>query len=236
MIKSKSISDGNLKHISNDEMPREKLMTRGASALTNSELIAILLRTGSKSGGSVLQVSKKVLLQANNSLEKLFNFNLKDLTAINGIGFAKAITLFAAFELSHRLVEEQQKELKEKFSNPENVFHYYQNRISLLNVEEFRVILLNNANRYIKDFIVSKGILNASVVHPREVFREAIVENAASIILLHNHPSGECSPSEEDIKITSQLKKSGNIIDILVIDHIIISKNSYFSFKEHSMM
>lgn len=224
------------KQLPEEEMPREKLVKYGASALTNSELIAILLRTGSSNGNSVLHVAMQILVNADHSLEKLFNFRIKDLTKIKGIGFAKAITLFAAFELSHRFAEEQKEELKEKFTNPENVFRYFQNRLSLLNVEEFRIIMLNNANRFIKDYLVTKGILNASVVHPREVFREAISENAASLILIHNHPSGESNPSNEDLKITKQLESAGKIIDISVLDHIIISKNSYFSFKENNLL
>jgi len=224
------------KEIPYQDRPREKLQNFGSKSLNNVELLAILLRTGSRHGNSVIQVARNILKKADNSLEKLFNFKLKDLTEIKGIGSAKAVTLFAAFELAHRLEEEQKEELKNKFSQPEHVFNYYKSRISLLQVEEFRILLLNNANRFINDIIITRGILNASVVHPREVFRDAIIERAAHIILIHNHPSGESHPSKEDIDITEQLVKAGKLIDIPVLDHIIVAKNSYFSFKEDGLI
>ncbi len=233
---SNSKSPATLKEYSSEDLPREKLLKKGVNALTNTELIAILLRTGSTGGNSVLEVSRRILNNADNSLEKLFKFSIKDLISIKGIGIAKAVTLFAAFELSYRLRAEQKKELINKFINPQNVFDYFKDRLSLLNVEEFRIVILNNANNYINDFLISKGILNSTSVHPREVFREAIRENAAHIILIHNHPSGEIRPSREDIRITEQLHKAGKIIGIPVLDHVIITKNRYFSFKENDLL
>ena len=168
-------------------------------------------------------------------LKSIATTPIKELLAIPGIGKAQAKRLIAAFELGSRYVAEQTIP-NIALVNPQMVYEIMGPRLSMLDVEEFHVLLLNNSSRVIEDYMVTKGIANHTLVHPREVFRRAILRSATSIILVHNHPSGKRTASKEDIAITKQMVKAGEILDIRVIDHMIICGDTYFSFDEEGMM
>ncbi len=213
-----------------DDRPREKLKLRGEQSLTDAELLAILLRTGTK-GKSVITIAQELITSYGN-LAKLSSKSLSVLMKTSGIGKDKAATLLAAFELSRRIQSQNKWFSNKKITSPSDVAEIF---IPLLKdelKEKFILINLNSANKIINYNVISIGNLNSSVVHPREVFKSAIENSAASVILMHNHPSGNCSPSQEDIKLTKKMVDSGKLLDIPVFDHIIVAGNSYTSFVE----
>ncbi len=219
-----------VKDIPLDDRPREKLILRGSQSLTDAELLAILLRTGTK-GVSVIEVAQK-LVSKHSNLAQLAIQSVESLQKNLGIGKDKAATLVAAFEISRR-VESQSKSFSNKsIVSPSDIAKIF---IPLLRdevKEKFIVVSLNSANRIIRYDIISTGSLTESVVHPREVFKIAIENNSANIILLHNHPSGNCEASNADIKITKRLVEAGKLFGIEVFDHIIVAENNYYSFVE----
>lgn len=223
-----------VKEIPLDDRPREKLLLRGAQSLTDAELIAILLRTGIK-GISVIEVAQQLIKKYIN-LAQLATQSAQSLQNNLSIGKDKAATLLAAFEISRR-VESQSKWFSNKtIVSPSDVADIF---IPLMRdevKEKFIVISLNSANKIIRYNIISVGNLTSSVVHPREVYKIAIENNSASIILMHNHPSGNPEPSGEDIQITKKLVEAGKILDINVFDHIIIGGNKYTSFVENRII
>jgi len=217
-----------------DDRPREKLMLRGPQNLSDAELIAILLRTGKK-GKSVISVAQE-MVSVHRNLTILASKTLSDLMKTGGIGKDKAATLLAAFELSRRIQSQSKWFSEKKITSPKDVADIF---IPLLRdevKEKFLLVCLNSANKIITYEIISVGNLNSSVVHPREVFKVAIDHSSASIILLHNHPSGNPEPSNEDIAITKKIVESGIILDIPVFDHIIIAGNIYTSFVEKRLI
>lgn len=217
-----------------DDRPREKLMLRGPHNLTDAELLAILLRTGKK-GKTVINVAQEII-QVHKNLAVLASKTLSDLVKIGGIGKDKAATLLAAFELSRRILSQSKWFSERKITSPQDVAEIF---IPLLRdemKEKFILVCLNSANKIIAHDEISVGNLNSSVVHPREVFKAAIDHRSASIILLHNHPSGNPEPSNEDISITKKMVESGKILDIPVFDHIIIAGNSFTSFVERRLI
>jgi DNA repair protein RadC len=217
-----------------DDRPREKLMLRGPQNLSDAELLAILLRTGRK-GKTVISVAQEIISTYGN-LAVLASKTLSDLTKISGIGKDKAATLLASFELSRRILSQSKWFNNRKITSPQDVAEIF---IPLLRdelKEKFILVCLNSANKIIGHEIISVGNLNSSVVHPREVFKAAIDQRSASIILLHNHPSGNPDPSNEDISITKKMVESGKILDIPVFDHIIIAGNSFTSFVEKRLI
>jgi DNA repair protein RadC len=206
------------------------LILRGSQNLTDAELLAILLRTGTK-GKSVLGIAQEIINKEVN-LSVLASKSLDSLTKIPGIGKDKAATLLAAFEISRRIQSQSKLFSNKKISSPMDVAEIF---IPLLRdelKEKFIVVCLNSANRIIKQETISIGNLNSSVVHPREIFKVAIDSSAASIILIHNHPSSNPDPSNEDISVTKKIVESGKIMDIPVFDHIIIAGGAYTSFVE----
>jgi DNA repair protein RadC len=213
-----------------DDRPREKLILRGVQNLTDAELIAILLRTGTK-GISVINLAQE-LLNKNKNLAVLAALPFSNLLKTNGIGKDKAATLIAAFEINRR-IESQSKWLSnKKITSPKDVADIF---IPLLRdevKEKFILVCLNSANKVIKFEVISVGNLNSSVVHPREIFKAAIENNSASVILIHNHPSGNPEPSSEDISITKKIVEAGKILDIPVFDHLIIAGNLFTSFVD----
>ncbi|MEJ2542743.1 MAG: DNA repair protein RadC [Calditrichaceae bacterium] len=217
-----------------DERPREKLIQLGPQSVTNAELIAILLGQGTAKLNA-LELAKR-LLREFKSLEALSGASLEEMQKIPGIGPAKAVTLLAAFQLYRNLQKQKAENEIVSFRNPEQVAKIYQPVLGSLQKESFFVILLNSAMKRILDFEVSRGTLDASLVHPREVFNVAVRNLAKGIIVMHNHPSGEMKPSEEDIKTTERLVESGKILEIPVYDHLIISENSYYSFRENGLI
>ncbi len=203
------------------ERPRERLVARGPGALNHAELIAILLRTGLK-GANVVQVGQG-LLQKYGSLNALALATVDELKQVPGIGRDKAATLVAAFALAKRM-EEERREESPPLDNPATVVQFMRETNRLRNVEEFQVLLLNVRKRLIRMEEISHGLLDTILVHPREVFRAAIAANAAAIVLVHNHPSGDPAPSEADIKVTRDLIRAGQLLKIEVVDHVIIGR------------
>ena len=215
------------------ERPRERLVARGPDALTHAELIAILLRTGLK-GANVVQVGQS-LLQKYGSLNALALATVDELKQVPGIGRDKAATLVAAFALAKRMEEERRDE-SPVLDNPATVVQFMRETNRLNNVESFQVLLLNVRKRLIRMEEISHGLLDTILVHPREVFRAAIAANAAAIVLVHNHPSGDPAPSEADIKVTRDLIRAGQLLKIEVVDHVIIGRATPERTKDYSSL
>ena len=217
-----------------DERPREKLINNGPESISSAELIAILLGQGSVQHNA-LDMARH-LIKRFHSLEGLAGASLTELQEVAGIGPAKAVTLLAAFQLYRNLQKESAEKQVLTFKDPAAVAEIYKPVLGHLKKESFYVILLDNAMKRIADFEISRGLLNASLVHPREVFNPSIKHSSKGIILIHNHPSGVLEPSVEDISITKKLVESGKILEIPVFDHLIITGNGYYSFKEHQLI
>ena len=215
-----------------DERPRERLLKFGAGRLSTAELLAIILRTGSRER-SAIELAREVLLKFR-SLEEIEDAAVAEFSQIKGIGSSKAAQMKAAFELGRRLLQGgKDAELQNpSFTNSRAVYEYYRPRFYGLKKERFLCVLLDTKNRVFREKIVSDGTLTSSLVHPREVFRYAIKEAAASVLFIHNHPSGDPSPSKDDISITKRLVETGKVIGINVIDHIVISDGTYMSLME----
>jgi DNA repair protein RadC len=216
-----------------DERPRERLLKNGASSLSDAEILAILISSGTKKF-SALDIARS-LLEKHSSLANLASCDPSEFRSVRGLGPARAVTLSAAFELSRR-IESEPFDSRKVIHGPEDIAGYYIPRFRGARAETFHVLLLNTSNHIFRDVLVSQGSLNASIVHPREVFRTAITESAAGIILLHNHPSGNPEPSNEDINITRQLVSAGKLIDIKVLDHIIIAGEAYTSLVQRGII
>jgi len=215
------------------ERPRERLQKFGAEALSAQELLALVIGRGIPKK-SVMNIAQELLVKFGN-VKAISQATIEELSQIKGIGLAKAAQLKACFELGKR--EELEPEFKNyDIKDPESVVKAIRASIRDKAKEHFKLILLNPRNKIIGISTISIGTLNASLVHPREVFKDAIVHSAASVVLAHNHPSGDPEPSEDDIKITNKLVESGRILGIEVIDHIIIGKNNFCSFKERGLM
>lgn len=218
-----------------DERPREKLLAAGAASLSNTELLAVLLRTGTRQR-SVLCIAEEILAHyKERGLFAIVHMPAAELATINGMGTAKAATVLAAVELGRRLAIKAAEHV-EVVQNPEDAACYAMPRFRYEQREHFSVMLLNTKNHILGLKDISIGSLQASVVHPREVFRAAIEYAAASMILFHNHPSGDPSPSREDIAVTKRLVKAGTIMDVPVLDHIILGDNRYISLREKGML
>lgn len=212
-----------------DERPRERMVQSGAASLSNQELLAIILRTGTKSE-SVLQLSNRVLTTFE-GFRLLKEASLEEITEINGIGLAKAVQIMAAVEIGRRI---SNLAFDDRYSirSPEDGANYVMNDMRFLSQEHFVCLYLNTKNQVLHKQTIFIGSLNASIVHPREVFKEAFRRSAASIICIHNHPSGDPTPSREDIEVTKRLVECGKIIGIDVLDHLIIGEKKYVSLKE----
>jgi DNA repair protein RadC len=215
------------------ERPRERLLQHGPQPLTEAELIGILLGKGTRKK-TAIDLARELLDQYE-SLQKLFSRSPSELMKVKGIGSAKAATLSAAFELARR-VQSQKHVDKAPFKRSSDVANHYLPLMRDLRKEVFKVLLLNRANRLVKEITISEGTLEASIVHPREVFREALLEPAAGIILIHNHPSGNASPSEEDLRVTKQLVEAGKLLGIKVYDHIILAGENYRSLADEGLI
>jgi len=213
-----------------NERPREKLLTKGSDALSSAELIAILLGTGT--GKTTAVDLGKSLINKFGSIEQMSQASLKELTEIQGIGPAKAITLMAAFQLSRNMHKEVAEKEFNYFKQPSDVAKIFIPMLGHEKKEVFAIALLDTSGKYMGSEKITIGTLNASLVHAREVFKPAIKHSAASIILVHNHPSGQLTPSAEDLKITKQIVEAGKLLDITVHDHLIITQDSYISLKE----
>jgi DNA repair protein RadC len=210
-----------IKEMPGCERPRERLMDKGADALKTSELVAILLRTGTR-GISALQVAEQ-LLRKFESLESLSRATISELRQVKGVGRDKAIALKAAFTLARRVAQEIHQD-SPTLDTPERVADLLREEARSYDVEHFQVVLLNTRRKLLRVDRVSQGTLDTILVHPREVFKPAIAANAAAVVLVHNHPSGDPTPSEADIKVTRDLIRAGQLLKIDVLDHVIIGR------------
>ncbi len=218
---------------SEDDKPREKLMLKGKSVLTDAELIAILIGSGSRNESAV-DLSKRILASVDNNLNALGKLSISQLMNFKGIGEAKAISIIAAMELGRRRRGEETIDLK-KITSSKAVFEVMQPIIGELSHEEFWVLFLNNSNKILFKTQLSKGGMTGTIVDVRMVFKIALEQNATSIILTHNHPSGKLQASDADIQITKKIKIAGQQLDIPVLDHIIITETGYFSFVDEGI-
>ena len=222
-----------IKFWAEDDRPREKLVLKGKAALSDAELIAILIGSGSRNESAVA-LSKRILASIENNLNKLGKLTVSDLIKYKGIGDAKAISIITALELGRRRRLEEALELP-KITSSTEVFNIMQPLIGELQHEEFWVIYLNNSNKVLHKELLSKGGLTGTFVDVRLVFKKAIDIYATAIILCHNHPSGKLQASDADIQITKKLKEAGRSLDIQILDHVIITEHSYFSFADEGI-
>ena len=228
---------GAIKEWPEDERPRERLMKLGADTLSEAQLLAIVLATGDASSGQSALDLAMYLVCTFDGLRALDAASIAELCQIKGIGPAKATTIKAALELGKRLLgEPAQRHLK--VTSPQDLVNYFQPRLQHLRKEVFKAVLLNTKHQMLKDVTVSEGSLSASLVHPREAFLPAIKESAAAVIFLHNHPSGDPTPSSEDKELTLRLAEVGQLVGISVLDHIIIGSGSpgYISFRDAGLL
>ena len=216
-----------------DDRPREKFLLKGKSSLSDSELLAILIGSGSRNESAV-QLCQRILFSANNNLKQLGKLSIQQLTEFKGIGEAKAISIAAALELGRRRRSEEAITL-DKITSSKVVFEIMQPIIGELPHEEFWVLYLNNSNKVIHKSQLSKGGITGTVVDSRIIFKTALEYNATSLILTHNHPSGKLLASDADKEVTKKLKLAGQQMDIFVLDHIIITENGYYSFNDNGI-
>jgi DNA repair protein RadC len=228
--------DGGIKEWPEDERPREKMLKQGAQALSNAELLALILRTGdTATKKSAIDLGREIISHFGDNLRELGSADLAEICSIKGMGLAKASGLKAAFTLATRFQGRKLEHL-DRFTSPRQVFDYFHHEFRDSRKEYFLTLLLDGKNRIIRRVQVSEGSLNQSIVHPREVFSPAVKESAAAVILVHNHPTGDPAPSTEDITITRRLREAGDIMGIKVLDHIIVGDGKYISFVEQGLI
>ncbi|MCD4703781.1 MAG: DNA repair protein RadC [Methanosarcinaceae archaeon] len=215
-----------------EERPQERLIKNGGHSLSNGELLAVILRTGTQKE-NIINICSRIFSEY--SLKQLSQANIAKLTEIHGIGDAKAAQMSAVFELARRL-ESFVEEPKRKIRSPGDVYSMLYPKLRELKKERLTTLHLNTKNEVLREEVVSIGSLNANIVHPREVFRSALMEASASVILTHNHPSGDPSPSREDIAVTKKLVEGGKILGIEVLDHVIIGDGRYVSLKDEGYL
>jgi len=223
-----------IKNWATGDRPREKLIAKGRLSLTDAELLAILIGSGNTSESAV-DLCKRILSSSQNNLNQLGKMNLKQLTSFNGIGEAKALTIIAAMELGRRRRGEETVE-KVKITSSSSVYEVLQPVIGELDHEEFWILYLNNSNKIIEQFQISKGGITGTLVDVRITLRKALELGAVSLILAHNHPSGNLNPSEADKQLTRKLKTAAESLDIKILDHIIVTEKSYFSFADEGLL
>ncbi len=227
---------GGIKEWPEDERPREKLLKRGVNALSDAELLALIIRSGDPSTKkSAIDLGREIICHFNEDLRELGSAETSEISLIKGMGLAKAAGVRAAFALATRFQARKLEHL-DRFTSPGQIFEYFHHEFRDHRKEHFLILLLDGKNRIIRRVQISEGSLNQSIVHPREVFKPAVRESAAAIILLHNHPTGDPSPSQEDIAITRRLKEAGDIMGIKVLDHIIIGDGDFVSFVERGLV
>jgi DNA repair protein RadC len=223
-----------IKSWAEDDRPREKMLSKGRSALSDSELLAILIATGSAKK-SALDLAKECLTLASNDLAKLSRLTVSELCKINGIGPAKAITLVASLELGRRR-KEKAVEKKLKIISSQIVYDHMRQYLQDLSHEEFYAILLNRANEEIRTVQISSGGLSGTVADGKMIFKAAIENSAHGLILVHNHPSGQLFPSDSDKSLTRKMVQFGSFIDLPILDHLIFADNGYFSFADQGIL
>jgi DNA repair protein RadC len=224
----------NIKSWSPEDRPREKLLSKGIASLSDAELIAILIGSGTAKLSAV-DVAKKVLAYVENNLDSLAKLTVKELMKAKGIGEAKAITIVAALELGRRR-KDQSPDEKPKIEGSKTAFDLIKGDLMDLPHEEFWVMVLNRANRMVRKKRVSEGGVSGTVADPKIIFKLAVDELASGIIVVHNHPSGNLKPSESDINLTKKLKEAGKVLEIALLDHLIIAHDRYFSFADEGLI
>lgn len=219
-----------------DELPYDKFIRLGADSLSDAELLAIMLRTGTKTKTPV-DLGRDILNLFGNQwgLLGLHHFSLREIMKIKGVGEVKAVQLLCIAEISKR-ISHRKAELELNFQDPQTIAAYYMEQLRHSEKEKFVLILLNSRNQLIHDEVLSIGTVNATLVSPREIFIEALKIEASNIIILHNHPSGDPTPSRQDLLITNKIKEVSGLVEIPLIDHIIIGDNQYFSFKQKGLL
>lgn len=224
----------NIQSWAEEDRPREKLVSKGKSALTDAELLGILLGSGTRYLTAV-DLAKQILSYVDNDLNKLAKLNVNDLKKFKGVGLAKAINIMSALELGRRRKDQSNTKLT-KISSSEDVYNELKPELLDLDVEEFWVLLLNRSNHVIKKERVSLGGLSGTLVDPKVVFRIAIQNLAANLILVHNHPSGNARPSKNDNNLTKKLVESGKMLELHILDHLIFTNESYFSYLDEGLI
>ncbi len=217
-----------------DERPRERLIKFGEEGLSDSQLLAIILRTGNSTKSNAIDLAR-ILLEHYGNFRALDSASISELCTIEGIGMAKAAQIKAALEIGKRLLR-QKTGSRKKITSVEDVVNYYGPYLRDLKKEVFKIMLLDSRNKIIRERTISEGSLNASIVHPREVIKEIIRESASAVIFVHNHPSGEPKPTREDIEITERLIKACNLVGVRVLDHIIIGNDDYISLVDEGLI
>jgi DNA repair protein RadC len=223
-----------LKELCADEMPREKMLNKGAAALSNTDLLAILLRTG-RNGMNVIDVARELLKSGDGTLAAIAEMDIRKLCRIDGIGPGKAVAVAAAFELGRRAAVEAAQASGEQMDSPQKVFRVMNPITRDLDHEECWILLLNKANRLIAKEMISCGGLDSTVIDNKAIIRRAIDRKASAVILVHNHPSGSAIPSTADITQTQMLGKALKTCDLALLDHVIIARNSYYSFADERL-
>lgn len=223
-----------IKRLAEEDRPREKLLLKGKATLSEAELIAILIGSGNKKQTAV-ELSQFILSQCQYDLNNLARLSVKELQKFNGIGEAKAISIVAALELGRRR-KESGSDKKTKINSSNDAFELLVGDLMDLRHEEFWILLLRRNNEVIRKEMVSRGGVSGTVVDPKIIFKRALEEMASGLVLAHNHPSGNLKPSHEDIRLTKKLKEAGYSLEITILDHLIITNNSYFSFKDEGML
>jgi len=235
-VNEKADYHASIKELPEDERPQEKMIHHGAGSLSNAELLAIIIRTGTR-GTTSVEIGRKIIAYLDNDLSYFHQMDVLELKRnpnLAGVGIVKACQIKAAIELGCRM---KQKDLPDvKVTSPQNVVGLLMDEMQYLKQECFKIIMLDTKNKVIKVEEITRGTLNSSLVHPREVFVKAIKQHAAAIILAHNHPSGDTQPSAEDKIITRRLVDAGELIGISVLDHIIIGRGTYISFKQEKLL
>lgn len=221
-----------IKDLPLSERPYEKLVSFGPSSLSSEELIAVLLKSGYQNISS--KELATIILKEYNGIIGLSDLSYEQLLRIKGIGMSKACIILAAIEFAKRIEAEKVKIIDKKLTSSKMVYDYYKNKIGNKKQEYFYVVYLDNSKKIIKDKLLFIGTINHSVVHPREIFKEAYIVSASALICVHNHPSGNILPSKEDINITNNLNQIGVLLGIKLVDHIIIGKDKYYSFLENN--
>lgn len=225
-----------IKELPSGDRPYEKCAAHGPEALTDAELLAVMLRTGTR-GENSLELAKRLLTQCQpEGLLGLMHLSLPELMELRGIGRVKGIELLCVGELSRRIWKSVVRDNVPVFTDPARISSFYMEDMRHMEQEELHLMMLNTKNTLIRDSLIFRGTVNLSVASPREIFIEALRYHAVSVILIHNHPSGDPSPSREDQRMTAQIKEAGALLGIRLLDHIIIGNQTYFSFKERGIL
>lgn len=217
-----------------DDRPREKLLLKGKHALSDAELIAILIGSGNRSESAV-DLAKRILSSYDNNLDKLAKLGMSDLKNFSGMGEAKALSIIAALELGRRRISQVADSASMKITSSADAYRIVRPELDDLVHEEFYVLILNRSNVVVKKAQVSRGGMSSTIVDPKIVFKVAVNHGASGIILAHNHPSGSVKPSDQDIRLTKKLREGAEILDIALLDHIIVGDNTYFSFADEGL-